>query len=142
MMRYALVALTVLASGVATHLSAQSAGHATTAAKPTSVLVHGAWADASGWYDVTLALHVRGGAEADRWQRARRATHRRAGLEDRAVVVRRRDTGSRNQSGARALHGEADECARDRTARRASRVHLAGPGHRPDHREREPIACP
>src|SRR2546429_588452 len=60
MMRYALVALTVLASGVATHLSAQSAGHATTAAKPTIVLVHGAWADASGWYDVTLALQARG----------------------------------------------------------------------------------
>jgi len=60
MMRYALVAFTVLASGVATHLSAQSAGHATTAAKPTIVLVHGAWADASGWYDVTLALQARG----------------------------------------------------------------------------------
>jgi len=44
---------------VATHLSAQSASHATTAAKPTIVLVHGAWADASGWYDVTLALHAR-----------------------------------------------------------------------------------
>src|SRR5260221_4544073 len=50
MMRYALVALAVLAS--ATHLSAQS--------KPTIVLVHGAWADASGWYDVTLALQARG----------------------------------------------------------------------------------
>src|SRR2546427_204347 len=60
MMRYALVALTVLASGVATHLSAQSAGHATTAAKPTIVLVHGAWGDASGWYVVTLALQARG----------------------------------------------------------------------------------
>src|SRR3989441_7829357 len=60
MMRYALVALTVLTSGVATHLSAQSAGHATTAAKPTIVLVHGAWADASGWYDVTRALQARG----------------------------------------------------------------------------------
>src|SRR5256712_10939058 len=60
MMRWALVALTVLASGVATHLSAQSAGHATTAAKPTIVLVHGAWADASGWYDVTLALQAHG----------------------------------------------------------------------------------
>src|SRR2546422_8221007 len=60
MMWYALVALTVLASGVATPLSAQSAGHATTAAKPTIVLVHGAWADASGWYDVTLALQARG----------------------------------------------------------------------------------
>src|SRR2546428_10118580 len=60
MMRYALVALTVLTSVVATHLSAQSAGHATTAAKPTIVLVHGAWADASGWYDVTLALPARG----------------------------------------------------------------------------------
>ena len=35
MIRHALVALTVLASGVATHLSAQSAGHATTADKPT-----------------------------------------------------------------------------------------------------------
>src|SRR5216684_1308002 len=58
MTRYALVALAVLAS--ATHLSAQSAGHATTAAKPTIVLVHGAWADASGWYDVTLALQARG----------------------------------------------------------------------------------
>src|SRR5258706_9845646 len=50
MMRYALVALAVLAS--ATQLSAQS--------KPTIVLVHGAWADASGWYDVTLALQARG----------------------------------------------------------------------------------
>src|SRR5213593_3888424 len=59
-MRYVLVALAVLASGVATHLSAQSAGHATTAAKPTIVLVHGAWADASGWYDVTRALQARG----------------------------------------------------------------------------------
>src|SRR5260370_4925566 len=58
--RYALVALAVLASGVATHLSAQAAGPATTAAKPTIVLVHGAWADASGWYDVTLALQARG----------------------------------------------------------------------------------
>src|SRR2546422_11417084 len=45
---------------MATHLSAQSAGHTTTAAKPTIVLVHGAWADASGWYDVTLALQARG----------------------------------------------------------------------------------
>src|SRR2546428_4896625 len=60
MMRYALVALTVLASGVTTHLSAQSAGHATTAAKPTIVLVHGAWADATGWYDGTRALQARG----------------------------------------------------------------------------------
>src|SRR2546428_12046298 len=60
MMRYALVALTVFASGAATRLPAQSAGHATTAAKPTIVLVHGAWADASGWYDVTLALQARG----------------------------------------------------------------------------------
>src|SRR2546430_11618143 len=52
MMRNALVALTVLASVVATQLSAQS--------KPTIVLVHGAWADASGWYDVTRALQARG----------------------------------------------------------------------------------
>src|SRR5882724_4799555 len=51
MMRYAFVALAVLAS--ATHLSAQSQ-------KPTIVLVHGAWADASGWYDVTRALQARG----------------------------------------------------------------------------------
>src|SRR2546430_12429520 len=58
MLRYALVALAVLAS--ATPLSAQSAGLATTAAKPTIVLVHGAWADASGWYDVTRALQARG----------------------------------------------------------------------------------
>src|SRR5260370_15434473 len=50
MMRYALVALAVLVS--ATHLSAQS--------KPTIVLVHGAWADASGWHDVTVALQARG----------------------------------------------------------------------------------
>jgi len=50
MTRYALVALAVLAA--ATHASAQS--------KPTIVLVHGAWADASGWYDVTRALQVRG----------------------------------------------------------------------------------
>jgi len=57
MTRYALVALAVLAS--ATHLSAQSARHAA-AAKPTIVLVHGAWADASGWYDVTRALQARG----------------------------------------------------------------------------------
>src|SRR3989441_1802518 len=60
MTRYALVALTVLASGVTTHLPAQSAGHASAAAKPTIVLVHGAWADASGWYDVTVALQARG----------------------------------------------------------------------------------
>src|SRR6267142_6794159 len=51
MTRYALVALAVLAS--ATPLSAQ-------APKPTIVLVHGAWADASGWYDVTVALQARG----------------------------------------------------------------------------------
>src|SRR5258706_14519843 len=51
-MRNALVALTVLASVMATQLSAQS--------KPTIVLVHGAWADASGWYDVTRALQARG----------------------------------------------------------------------------------
>src|SRR2546426_6951243 len=57
MTRYALIALAVLAS--ATHVSAQSAGHHT-AAKPTIVLVHGAWADASGWYDVTRALQARG----------------------------------------------------------------------------------
>jgi len=50
MTRYALVALAVLAS--ATHLSAQS--------KPTIVLVHGAWADATGWYDVTRVLQDRG----------------------------------------------------------------------------------
>ncbi len=57
MTRYALIALALLAS--ATHVSAQSAGHHT-AAKPTIVLVHGAWADASGWYDVTRALQARG----------------------------------------------------------------------------------
>ncbi len=57
MTRYGLIALAVLAS--TTQLSAQSAGpHA--AAKPTIVLVHGAWADASGWYDVTRALQARG----------------------------------------------------------------------------------
>src|SRR5258706_13597707 len=53
MTRYALVALAALASGVATPLSAQ-------APKPTIVLVHGAWADASSWYDVTVALQARG----------------------------------------------------------------------------------
>ena len=58
MIRYALVALAVLAS--ATQLSAQSAGRPTAAAKPTIVLVHGAWADASGWYDVTRVLQARG----------------------------------------------------------------------------------
>ena len=58
MTRYALVALAVLAS--APYLSAQSAGRHATAAKPTIVLVHGAWADASGWYDVTRALQARG----------------------------------------------------------------------------------
>jgi pimeloyl-ACP methyl ester carboxylesterase len=57
MKRFALVALAVLAA--ATHLSAQSASHAAVA-KPTIVLVHGAWADASGWYDVTRALQARG----------------------------------------------------------------------------------
>lgn len=57
MTRYALVALAAFAA--ATHLSAQSAGHAA-AVKPTIVLVHGAWADASGWYDVTRALQARG----------------------------------------------------------------------------------
>src|SRR6266849_5980261 len=50
MTRYALIALAVLAA--ATQLSAQS--------KPTIVLVHGAWADASGWYDVTRSLQARG----------------------------------------------------------------------------------
>ena len=58
MTRYALVALAVLAS--APHLTAQTAGRHATAAKPTIVLVHGAWADASGWYDVTRALQARG----------------------------------------------------------------------------------
>lgn len=57
MTRYAFVALAVLAT--ATNLSAQSASHAATA-KPTIVLVHGAWADASGWYDVTRALQASG----------------------------------------------------------------------------------
>ena len=50
MTRFSLVALALLAA--ATHVSAQS--------KPTIVLVHGAWADASGWYDVTRALQTRG----------------------------------------------------------------------------------
>ena len=58
MRRYALVALAVLAA--ATHLPAQSAARPAAAAKPTIVLVHGAWADASGWYDVTRALQARG----------------------------------------------------------------------------------
>src|SRR2546428_12625441 len=58
MTRYALVALALLAS--APHLSAQTASRHATAAKPTIVLVHGAWADASGWYDVTRALQARG----------------------------------------------------------------------------------
>ncbi len=58
MTRYALVALAVLAS--APHVAAQTAGRHATAAKPTIVLVHGAWADASGWYDVTRALQARG----------------------------------------------------------------------------------
>ena len=53
MTRYALVALAVLAS--ATQAWAQSKP---TMSKPTIVLVHGAWADASGWYDVTRALHI------------------------------------------------------------------------------------
>src|SRR6266852_1373824 len=78
MMRYALVALTVLASGVATHLSAQSAGHATTAAKPTIVLVHGAWADASGWYDVTRA-RCEAGADRHRRTLVRRRRHHGSG---------------------------------------------------------------
>ncbi len=58
MTRYALVALAVLAS--APHAAAQTASRHATAAKPTIVLVHGAWADASGWYDVTRALQARG----------------------------------------------------------------------------------
>src|SRR3989442_6803318 len=58
MTRYALVALAVLAS--APHAAAQAASRHATAAKPTIVLVHGAWADASGWYDVTRALQARG----------------------------------------------------------------------------------
>lgn len=56
MMRYALVTLAVLAA--ASQLPAQAAGPA--APKPTIVLVHGAWADASGWYDVTRALQAHG----------------------------------------------------------------------------------
>ncbi|HWZ26977.1 MAG TPA: alpha/beta hydrolase [Gemmatimonadales bacterium] len=58
MTRFAFVALAVLAA--ATQLPAQSAGHQAAAAKPTIVLVHGAWADASGWYDVTRVLQARG----------------------------------------------------------------------------------
>ncbi len=49
--RLTLVALIIV--GLASSLSAQSP-------KPTIVLVHGAWADASGWYDVTVALQARG----------------------------------------------------------------------------------
>ena len=56
-MRCALVALTVLAAAVP--LAAQSAAPAGSA-KPTIVLVHGAWADASGWYDVTRTLQADG----------------------------------------------------------------------------------
>jgi len=57
MTRYALAALAALAA--APHVAAQSAARPATA-KPTIVLVHGAWADASGWYDVTRALQARG----------------------------------------------------------------------------------
>ena len=58
MTRLALVAFTLLVP--ATHLAGQSAGRPAVPATPTIVLVHGAWADASGWYDVTLALQARG----------------------------------------------------------------------------------
>src|SRR5437899_2194070 len=52
--------LTVPGSGVAPRASAQPGGDDTTAAEPAIVLVHGAWAYASGWYDVTLALQAHG----------------------------------------------------------------------------------
>src|SRR5882724_6354983 len=45
--------LALILAGLAGSLPAQ-------APKPTIVLVHGAWADASGWYDVTVALQARG----------------------------------------------------------------------------------
>src|SRR5256884_6902648 len=56
MIRILVARLTIVAlilAGLARSLPAQSQ-------KPTIVLVHGAWADASGWYDVTLALQARG----------------------------------------------------------------------------------
>jgi pimeloyl-ACP methyl ester carboxylesterase len=56
MIRILLAGLTIVAlmiAGLARSLPAQSP-------KPTIVLVHGAWADASGWYDVTLTLQARG----------------------------------------------------------------------------------
>jgi pimeloyl-ACP methyl ester carboxylesterase len=56
MIRILLARLTIVAliiAGLARSLPAQSP-------KPTIVLVHGAWADASGWYDVTVALQARG----------------------------------------------------------------------------------
>src|SRR2546428_13555599 len=56
MIRILVARLTIVAlilAGLVRSLPAQSQ-------KPTIVLVHGAWADASGWYDVTLALQARG----------------------------------------------------------------------------------
>src|SRR2546425_7347545 len=56
MIRILVARLTIVAlilAGLARSLPAQSQ-------KPTIVLVHGAWADASGWYDVTVALQARG----------------------------------------------------------------------------------
>jgi len=39
---------------------AMSAEHRVASEPPTIVLVHGAWADASGWYDVTRVLQDHG----------------------------------------------------------------------------------
>src|SRR5258708_16107692 len=52
-LRARLTIVALIIAGLARSLPAQSP-------KPTIVLVHGAWADASGWYDVTVALQARG----------------------------------------------------------------------------------
>src|SRR6267143_1984086 len=51
----------LIVTSLGSNLAAQAAPAASAAPpKPTIVLVHGAWADASGWYDVTVALQARG----------------------------------------------------------------------------------
>lgn len=49
-----------LAAGLSTTASAVPAHHAAAAAKPTVVLVHGAWADSAGWSGVVKRLQADG----------------------------------------------------------------------------------
>ncbi|HSS12079.1 MAG TPA: hypothetical protein VLL25_19490, partial [Acidimicrobiales bacterium] len=54
------IGLLVVALAVTTLLSAQRASAQLAGAKPTVVLVHGAWADASGWDGVAQRLRGEG----------------------------------------------------------------------------------